>query len=90
MQLGAQAGPYEDTLSCPKHPSSDYSNGKQGSKVIYYPQISFSEYVSLHRLLPRRSSDPASRRQSEPDEASGLTNNHYFFSGPGEAEEGKY
>ena len=82
MQLQAHAGPYEDTLSCHKLPSNDYSNGKQGrSCPLSWKMLD----LNLGSLSPPRSSDPGSRRQSETNEGAGLTNNHYFFSG----EEGK-
>ena len=56
------------------------------SKVIPFILRSFlspNEYLGFKPRLSllRRSSDPGSRRQSDTNEASSLTNNHYFFSG---------
>ena len=83
MQLQAHAELYDDTLSCHKPPSNDYSNGKQGRSChILRSSTSFLEMLDLNLgSLLRRSSDPGSRRQSDTNEAAGLTNNHYFFSG---------
>ena len=51
------------------------------SKVIYHYQISSFLFDLNHPCIVRRSSDPGTRRQSDTNEASGLTNNQYWLSG---------
>ena len=56
---------------------------KARSFILLRSFLSPNEYLGFKPRLSLllRSSDPGSRRQSDTNEASSLTNNHYFFSG---------